>query len=217
MLRHFILGLTALVVMALLPQPAWAQAPGLAWRIELAAPDDVRALLETHLDIFRYRGRPEVDAMVLERLIERVPPDARALLVTEGYFSPQIETEQAVSDSGHVVRIRVVPGEPARVASVALEVTGAIAANPEDAARIADLKKRWRLPVGKRFTQSAWGAAKDALLSALVLDGYPTARIAASEARVDLESGNVALSVQANSGPLFHFGAVEITGLERET
>jgi len=214
MIRHLI-ALTAFVLMGLLPQAAWAQAPGFSWRIELDAPDDVRALLETHLDIYRYRGRGEVDALVLERLIERTAPDARRLLATEGYFSPRVEAGHAVSDAGHVVRIRVVPGVPARVASVELDVTGAITANPDDSRRIAEIRKRWRLPAGTRFRQAAWDEAKDAVLSALVLDGYPTARIAASEARVDPESARVAVSVRADSGPLFRFGAIEITGLER--
>lgn len=215
MIRSIIAGLAALLLIAPSPHGAWAQAPGYSWRIELAAPDEVRELLETHLDIYRYRGRPEVDALVLDRLVERVPPDARGLLATTGYFVPQVEAERVAADTGDVVRIHVVPGEPARVASVDLEITGAINADPDDVRRIAQLKQRWRLPAGARFRQSAWDAAKDALLSALVLDGYPTARIAASEARVNPESSSVVVSVRVDSGPLFRFGATDITGLER--
>ncbi len=215
MIRNLIAGVAALLVMSSLPQAAEAQAPGFSWRIELKAPQEVHTLLETHLDIYRYRGRPEVDALVLERLVERVKADARRLLATEGYFSPQVQADHAASDSGHVVHIRVVPGEPARVESVELEVTGAIAASPDDAKRIPEIKQRWRLPAGTRFRQSAWGEAKNALLSALVLDGYPTARVAASEARVDPGSGSVVVSVRVDSGPLFHFGAVDVTGLDR--
>jgi translocation and assembly module TamA len=215
MIGQLIMGLTALVFAALYPQATWAQAPGFSWRIEVEAPDDVRATLETHLDIGRYRDRPEVDALLLDWLSERARGDARRLLATEGYFSPQVETEHAVSDAVHVVRVRVVPGKPAHVASVDLDVTGAIAANPDDSRRIAEIRKRWRLPAGTRFRQSAWVEAKDALLNALVLDGYPTARIAASEARVDPASASVAVSVRIDSGPLFRFGAIEIIGLER--
>lgn len=194
---------------------ASAQDPGFAWRIELAAPDDERALLETHLDIYRYLGRPEVDALALERLVEQVQPDARRLLATEGYFSPQIEAEQAMSDTGRIVRIHVVPGEPVRVNSVELAVTGPITADPEEAQRITQIKRRWRLRTGTRFRQAAWDEAKNAVLNALVLDGYPTARITVSEARVDPEAASVAVNVQVDSGPLFRFGAIEITGLER--
>jgi translocation and assembly module TamA len=215
MIRQLIVGLAALFFTAPLPHAVWAQAPGFSWRIELDAPDDVRELLENNLNIYRYRGRPDVDVLVLKQLIERARPDARRLLATAGYFSPRIEAQQMASDTGHVVRLRVVPGKPASVVSVELEVTGPISANPDDAQRIAGMRKRWRLPVGTRFRQAAWDEAKQALLSAVLLDGYPTARVAASEARVDPAAASVALSVRLESGPLFYFGALEITGLER--
>lgn len=205
----------ALFIMAGTVAAADAHASSYSWRIELAAPDNVRELLETHLDIYRYRGRPEVNALVLERLVEEIPSDARSLLATEGYFTPRIETGQTASPAGEVVHIRVLPGQPARVTSVQLEITGAITENADDSRRITQSRTRWRLPAGTPFRQSAWSEAKDALLSTLVLDGYPTARITASEARVDPESAGVAIRVQVASGPLFRYGAIEITGLER--
>lgn len=204
-----------LVFMALMGRPLGAQAPAFIWRIELRAPEALRTLLETHLDLYRYRGRPEVDADVLGRLIERAPADVRELLATEGYFSPQVRVERTASETNPVVRLDVVPGEPARIGAVTLDFAGAISDNPDDAQRVAEIRKRWRLPPGVRFRQSAWDAAKDGLLSALVLDGYPAARIAASEARVDPAAGSVVLNVRADSGPLFRFGKVEISGLER--
>lgn len=215
MIRKLTVGLAALFVTAFLPIDVLGQAQEFAWRVEIDAPEEVRALLDKHLDIQRYRNRPYVDALVLERLIEGIPADARRLLATVGYFSPRVEAEQEVSDSGHVVRVQVAPGEPARVATLELAVTGAATTDPQDAERVAAIKKRWLLPGGARFTQAAWSTAKEALLSSLVLDGYPTARIAASEARVEPQSASVALSVQIDSGPLFHFGAIEVHGLER--
>ena len=215
MSRHRVNRIAAMVAVALLPHVAWAQSPAYTWRVEVEAPDELRALLQTHLEINRYRDRPEVDATVLDRLIERAPADARALLATEGYFSPQLNIERVPSAAEHVVRVHVVPGAPAIVSAVALEVVGAIAANPDDAARLAQIKQRWRLPQGARFRQETWDAAKDALLSALVLDGYPTARLAASEAKVDPTAHRVTLNVRVDSGPLFHFGAVNINGLQR--
>jgi translocation and assembly module TamA len=212
---HITIRNAAALLMLVWVTAASAQQPGFSWRIELAAPDEVRALLETHLDIYRYLGRPEVDPLLLDRLVEQARPDAIKLLATEGFFSPLVEVEQSVSNTSHVVHIQVEPGEPARVDSVKLELTGAIAADPDDARHIPEIKKRWPLQTGALFRQGAWDNAKNALLNALVLDGYPTARIAESEARVDPGSAKVAISVQVDSGPLFRFGAIEITGLKR--
>lgn len=215
MIRHFISSILVCLGLAQLPQLAWAQTPAFTWHVEVDAPDRVRLLLETHLEMYRYRGRPEVDAAVLDRLIERAPSDVRELLATEGFFAPQIKVERTLSESAQVVRIHVTPGEPTNVASVALDFTGVIADNPDDTVRLAQIRKGWPLPQGARFRQETWDAAKDALLSTMILDGYPTARIVASEARVDPASSRVALSVRADSGPLYRFGALEITGLER--
>lgn len=215
MIRNLIVGLATLLCMASLPNAACAQAPAFSWRIEVEAPEDLRLLLQAHLEIYRYLEQSEVDAAVLDRLVERTPADARGLLATAGYFSPHIKVEKTVSAAVHVVRIEVAPGTPARVTSVALVVGGAIAANPDEAQRIEQLRKRWRLPLAVQFRQAAWDDAKDGLLSSLVLDGYPTARIVTSEALVDPVTSHVALKVQADSGPLFHFGKVEIAGLER--
>jgi|GEM_PF-2586242 len=194
---------------------AWAQQAGATWQVQIEAPDDVRELLEKHLEISRYRGRPEVDALLLDRLIKRVEADARDLLATEGYFAPELSVERSKAQATHLITVRVVPGEPARIESVTLEMTGAIQAAPEERTRIEAIRQAWRLPPGARFRQSAWSEAKDALLNALVLDGYPLARLEHSEARVTPATASFALHLRADSGPLFHFGAISISGLER--
>lgn len=193
----------------------WAQETGFAWRIELDAPDEARLLLEKHMGLYRYRDRPEVDTMMLDRLVGGAAADARELLATEGYFMPQVEAQRTEADGASIVQIRVVPGEVARVAAVDIRVSGAITDDPAETARIARLSGNWRLPAGAPFRQSAWEGAKSALLRELIFDGYPAARIVASEALVDPQSNRVTLSVEVGSGPLFRFGAAEITGLER--
>jgi translocation and assembly module TamA len=207
--------IAAMLLMAGWPAATWAQAPAFAWRIELEAPDDLRPLLEKHMGIYRYLGRPEVDAVMLDRLVGRAAGDARELLATEGYFAPQVETRRTEADGASIVHIRIVPGEVARVATADIRVSGAITDDSAETARIARLSSNWRLSAGAPFRQSAWEDAKSALLRELIFDGYPAARIVASEAWVDPQANRVTLSVEVGSGPLFRFGAAEITGLER--
>jgi len=194
---------------------AWAQGIGFSWRIELDAPAEVQPLLERHMDIFRYRDRPEVDAAMLNRLVDRAVGDARRLLATEGYFMPQVEAQSTAANGVSVVRIHIVPGAAARVAAVDIRFTGAIFEGRDETERMARIKGRWLLPVDAPFRQTAWEDAKDALLRELVLDGYPAAQIVASEALVDPQVNRVTLDVEVNSGPLFKFGAIEVIGLGR--
>ncbi len=194
---------------------AFAQEAAYTWRIELDAPQEVRSLLEKHLDIYRYRGRAEVDAALLERLVARTATEARELLATEGYFSPQVEVSSTGDQVAGLVRLSVIPGAPVLVTTADIKITGGILTDPAANPNPAQLSERWRLPSGSAFRQSAWDNAKEALLRELVFNGYPAARITASTAEVDPQSGKVAVAVSIDSGPLFHFGPLEITGLQR--
>jgi translocation and assembly module TamA len=196
---------------------AIAQEAAPQWRVELDAPQDVRPLLEEHLDLYRFRDRPGIDAEMLQRLISRVDADARALLATAGYFQPHVAVtaEHRVTGIGTVISIKVATGPAARVTRSNIRIIGAIADSPADADRIARIERRWRLPAGSPFRQANWDEAKDALLREFVFDGYPAARIAASTAEVDPETAAVSINLTVDSGPLFHFGATEIDGLQR--
>ncbi len=207
--------ITALLILSGWLTATFAQEAGYTWRIELDAPQAVRPLLEKYLDIYRYRGHAEVDAALLDRLVARTAAEARALLATEGYFSPQVEVSNTGDQTAGLVRLRVVPGQAAAVTAAGIKVTGAITTDPAADPGAAQLVNRWRLPPASRFRQSAWDDAKDALLRELVFKGYPAARITASTAEVDPQSGHVDIAVSIDSGPLFRFGPLQISGLQR--
>src|SRR6185436_16882043 len=63
--------------------------------------------------------------------------------------------------------------------------------------------------------QAAWSDAKNVTLARLRAEGYPAATWVATHASVDATSNSVQLHVVAESGPLFHFGAIGIEGLQR--
>ncbi|UCH17901.1 MAG: outer membrane protein assembly factor, partial [Burkholderiales bacterium] len=67
------------------PQPD----AGAGYRVEIDAPAELGKLLETYLDIERFRGAAsaeQLSAAELDRLIAAAPAQARSLLETEGYF-----------------------------------------------------------------------------------------------------------------------------------
>ncbi|MCW5576178.1 MAG: outer membrane protein assembly factor [Burkholderiales bacterium] len=205
----------ALLLAALVccPAPASAGEPG--WQVELDAPEDLRPLLEEHLDMFRYRNRDDLDDEIVERLAARAAEDARALLATAGHFSPGIRVDRHREGALTRLRITVQPGPRAAVASADVRVGGAIDQESADAGQPARLSRRWRLRPGEAFSQAAWDDAKNALLRSLQLDGYPAARITASRAEVDAEAARVDITVTVDSGPLFRYGEVHVEGLDR--
>lgn len=199
------------------PQPD----AGAGYRVEIDAPAELGKLLETYLDIERFRGAASAEqfsAAELDRLIAAAPAQARSLLETEGYFSPQVSVRRDAADAS-LVRVTVEPGPRARIGDVTIEVQGdlqsdATAGDQDAIETIESLRRSWRLPAGEAFRQAAWSDAKNALLARLRAAGYATATWSGTTARVDTESDRVRLFVVAESGPLFRTGELRIEGLQ---
>ncbi|MDH5330230.1 MAG: BamA/TamA family outer membrane protein [Aquincola sp.] len=194
----------------------------------IEAPEELRALLDRHLDLARLARDAAGETLTdseLRRLVNATPAEARALLATEGYMDADVRAERedaALSTRVRpLVRIRVRPGARTQVESADLRVVGDLA----DAAKRGDTQAKalinewqaaWRLPPGAAFSNTAWRDAKSALIARLRGTGYAAASLLSSAAEVDAGRARATLSVEAASGPLFRTGPLMIEGLERQ-
>lgn len=215
----------ALVIFALLwtlsASPVHAQndapetATGPRYRVEVRAPQPLRGMLENGLSLRRWQDDPHMNPELLRRLVDEAVQQTRRAVATEGYFRPNINTQIDQAADPWVVIIEVEPGPRVTVQDVALEYSGPASTDPEAAPLIARSRESWALHTGEPFRQEDWDASKRSALVALSSGRYAGARIAHSEARIDPEVGSADLRVQIDSGPVFHFGKVEATGLRR--
>ncbi|HEY0063941.1 MAG TPA: autotransporter assembly complex family protein [Telluria sp.] len=193
-----------------------ALAQGVNYRVAIEAPDPLDELLEDNLDLLRWQGNPRLDMDQLQRLVKAAPEQAKMLIATEGYYSPRVSAGLDTSGSAPVARIIVDPGQPTIVGDVDLTLKGfepvGADAKPFDA---AELRNRWVLPVGRRFRQADWEAAKRNLLRQVIQVRYPRAQLAESSATVDPDVQRALLKVVLDSGPEARFGALKIEGLKR--
>ena len=224
-------GCANLVFFGPKPEPAKPAAAAAAtleqaeYRVEVQAPDPLRALLTTYLDLSRFQNAPATEGITpaeLERLMRAAPAQARSLLETAGYFSADVKVERDPAQAGAVPLLRVIvePGPQARVAQFTLGTRGALdtAAQSGNAAAVeelATLRRQWPLPVGAAFRQGAWTDAKNSTLAQLRARGYAAASWNETHAQVDATDNSVALAVVIESGPLFHIGEIRIEGLQR--
>lgn len=199
----------ALLVMAgSLAAPA-AQA---AYRVEIDAPGDLKALLEQHLDLSRYKDREDLSEDQLKFLIDTVDEQVAQLTSTEGYFSPK--TKVTVEPGAtKTIRLAVDPQQRTVVSAAAVDVAGKAASEAPE--RVSQIKQNWGLPVGQPFRQADWAKAKEDGLQVLLKKRYPAAKVAQSEARITPEDNDAQLSVQYDSGPGFTLGPLRITGTKR--
>jgi hypothetical protein len=71
---------------------ASAQAtPAVSYRVQVEGPKALVDLLQDGLDIVRWQQDPEMNAELLERLLEEAVREAREAVATEGYFSAQVK------------------------------------------------------------------------------------------------------------------------------
>lgn len=161
--------------------------------IVLEGPDELVALMKPHL--------PD-DPPAPQRLQAML----EEMLATEGYFSPTFE----VSETAGVRRVRIDPGPRTRVADVAVDIDGPVAAETRKS-----LIEGWRLPAGRPFRQQDWSEAKQQVLSGLLAVAHADARLVDSEASIDTEERQAHLSARYDAGPPYRFGALRTSGLYR--
>ena len=200
-----------------LPEPTNA-APAKAFQLSVEAPDEIRDLLERHLELQRYRELPDLSDNELTRLLTAAEKDARELVATLGYFSPEIRFDQQTSNTGPIARqikLSVTPGKPTVVSEVKMEFKGPIKDNPAAQQQRWQIENNWLLRAGERFTQSRWAAAKQQALRQLTTQRYPTGQLSTTLADIDPVIHSAQLTVTLDSGPAYQLGDLVIKGLSR--
>ncbi len=196
------------------PPAARAPSPRRDYDLHVVAPDQVRALLEEHLDLARADYEEDgIDRDRLDTLIERAERQARNLLTTEGYFSPRIETTVEGSARPWRVTMQVDTGNATNVVEVSVRFVGAYEKVASEFHADPKRAGAWTLHEGDRFRQDAWDRSKDALLRSFLVEEFPEARYARTEARIDPDTREARLYVELDSGPPRFFGEARITGL----
>ncbi|SFD02750.1 autotransporter assembly complex protein TamA [Massilia yuzhufengensis] len=191
-------------------------AQGIDYQVRIDAPRQIENMLEDNLDLMRWRGNARVDMEQLQRLVKEAPEQAKTLIATEGYYSPKISSGLDTSGGKPVARVIVDPGPAVLVGDVDLVLQGFVpfekGGAPFDA---GSLRSRWQLPVGARFRQADWEAAKRELLRDVQQTRFPRARLVDTSATVDPDELRALLHVVIDSGPEMRFGALRIRGLTR--
>ena len=171
----------------------------------------IEALLKSHLTIHEALDNPRLDQAEWLRLIQKTPQDAQDLLATEGYFSAAVEVMSS-SQSEAVFIITLNPQTTVSIANLTFkgDVNSASADQPPT---MESLQRSWQLPAGKPFTQQAWSEAKGNMLTTMLSERYPNAKLEQSQAMIDPNTHQAALSLTFDSGKSVRFGKLKLKGL----
>jgi translocation and assembly module TamA len=104
--------------------------PPTHYTLDVTAPEELRALLRQHLDLAHMQHARDEDGWLdadLDRLMAAAPAQVRALLETEGYFTPEVQVARSPDADGPPrVEVRVTPGPRTTVDDWQLVVAGAL-------------------------------------------------------------------------------------------
>lgn len=191
-------------------------AASVSFGIDVDAPAPLRKLVQENLSLAKMDGNERLDEAQLRRLTREARREIAALLATEGYYAPEIDSTVDREGEKLVVRFKIQPGELTHVGAVKLTFEGQVSrAPPEDEPSLASLQAGFRMQPGAVFKQGDWEDAKRALLQQLLLVRYPLAAMTESRAEVDAATNTAALHVTINSGPAVTFGKLSVEGLQR--
>ena len=204
------------------PQPVIASGaaspPAPAFEVEIDAPQEIREVLQRHLELMRYRELADLDNTELARLLLAAEHNTRELLATLGYFSAEVTLKLQTPANGQAtarhVLIAVQPGPATRIGEVVITFTGAIVDDVTATRQRRTIRNNWSLTEGMRFTQAAWDDAKAGALRLLGAERYPVGQIVSSRADIDPDTRTARLSVMLDSGPAYRLGGLQIKGLE---
>ena len=167
-----------------------------------AVPASVQTLIQTY---FVLPAAPLQDETAHATFQRRAQREIGELLSTEGYFTPTINVDKRQV-------LTLTPGPLTRVSQINIEFTGELST---DLVRCEKLRAAWRLELAAPFRSEDWESAKTALLDLISREDYAAASITDSKAEVDPATASARLTVVIDSGPVFHFGELAISGLER--
>lgn len=178
----------------------------------LSAPEEIEDFLNKHLKL---PTEPFVNSAEEKNFLYRTQQEIRELLKSEGYFSSVITVSRESKENGNKPHLKIDPGKVTRVGEISIAFRGVIAEESRYQDRIQLLRASWSLKQKERFRSSDWEQAKSILVSMVASEEFAAAYLVTSQATVDPERAQADLSVVIDSGPVFYFGELEITGLER--
>jgi len=178
------------------------------YRFDIEAPRALAEQIRRQTLVGRWQTREDYEPIQYEGLVARLRDEVQAILQADGYFQSDIRLDAKPGE----VKVVVKRGPQARVADIALRLTGPAGADPETAAQVKDIPGLAR---GEPFQAAEWQDGKRQIIETLNRRGYLRAEVATSQARVDVAKASVSLDLEVASGPRLGFGELTVEGLKR--
>jgi translocation and assembly module TamA len=167
----------------------------------------IRDTVLANLSLERERDHPLLDSFRIERLHQRAPDEIRNALRPFGYYTPLIQSQLRREEARWIARYVVDPGQPVRVAQVAITIEGPGADDPV----LAEWRRNFPLAAGDILLDQVYEEAKDNLLRTGRERGYLYGFLAEHQIDVRADEGTADIRLRYVTGKRMRFGAVTFT------
>jgi translocation and assembly module TamA len=173
-----------------------------------------RTNVEKRLSILAYAGEDGDDEAEVRRLHRRAEADIRSALEAYGYYSPKVRSKLSGAGREWKATYVVEAGEPTRLGTIALSLSGEGSEFPELVSAIENSG----LHQGARLQHAVYEGTKNALARAAFDHGFLDARFTKHTLRVDPQQHRADVELQLDTGPRYRFGEVDVAqeGLDPE-
>jgi translocation and assembly module TamA len=197
---------------------AWcAAALALAWASGAVAADRVKIEIEGvdgavaanvrgYLTLTRYAARDDLTDAQVRKLADRAVDEATDALRPYGYYAPSVRSRASRDDPRWIVRLKIKPGEPVRMTSVQVGLTGA----GSDEAALRAIAPASLLQPGARLDHTVYEKLKADLLTTALELGYLDAKLTRRELLVDPPQHTASASIELDTGGQYRFGEITI-------
>lgn len=163
---------------------------------------EMSANVLSRLRIYQQRENPKLTVGEMRRLHRKAEGEIKAALEPLGYYSPKIESALVETDGVWHASYLITPGEPVRVRSVAVGITG-----PGSGLSIfSDLTGQFPLQEGAVLQHLQYEEGKKKILQWAVRNGFVEAGFDKNEIRVHRGNKLADIELLLNTGHRFLFG-----------
>ena len=188
---------------------ALASAAHAADRIEIYVTGVDRAIADnvrSYLTLGRYVQRDDLTDAQVRRLADRAVDEAADALRPFGYYAPTVRSRTSRDDDRWIVRLRIQPGDPVRMATVAVHIAGPGHDDPS----LAAVAPASALRPGARLDHAAYDKLRTDLLRTALDLGFLDARLTRRELLVDPAARQASAYLDLDTGGLYRFGDITI-------
>jgi len=192
----------ALLVLLAAPPPAFARLEVTVSGVEGSERDNV----EARLSILAYADEDGDDEAEIRRLHRRAESDIRGALEAYGYYSPNVRGRLTGTGRNWAAAYDIEPGEPTRLGTVRVELTG----DGREFLPLVQALADSELREGRRLQHAQYEATKAELARAAFDNGFLDARFTAHALRVDPAARRADVELILDTGSRYYFGEVSV-------